>query len=535
MLLDKKSIAINGGKPAPAVPKDYFGADQLRGFYRENLVCRREALEVLRLELPYAPGETETSIKRIAHGLSSSAGVFGFEEVARAALLAETTSNGLMQVYLDDLIRAIDKSIDTEDTNKAKILLIEPDADHASLLELSLGESDREILVAATAAQAEDILQRESVALIILELDLPDTDGRNLLMRLRARSRTAATPVLVLSAWSSPQIQTECLALGANAFYEEPYDPATLSSSVSVWLQRSISVDSKDALTGLPDRVALAEIYERLRSFYNFARDPLCVAVLDFDHFATLNDIYGFTTGDQVLRRAAELIRKMLRPSDFLARWEGQRFVLLLSSTSLQAASEVLDGALQAVRHETFQGADEQAFRASFSAGVSEITSNRSTLERAVSETETILKEAKQSGRGRVFTPHTERTPVKEKVLLVEDDEVISKLLMYRLEREGIDVVHYDNGARAFAEAHEHEPDLVLLDVRLPGMDGFELLSRLRRIPSYAKVPIMMLTAMGSEYDMVRGFEIGADDYVLKPFSPLELVARLRRLLKRTA
>jgi two-component system OmpR family response regulator/two-component system alkaline phosphatase synthesis response regulator PhoP len=76
-------------------------------------------------------------------------------------------------------------------------------------------------------------------------------------------------------------------------------------------------------------------------------------------------------------------------------------------------------------------------------------------------------------------------------------------------------------------------PTLVLLDVKMPGMDGFEVLERLRKTPSYVDVPIVMLTSMGSEADVVRGFRLGADDYMLKPFSPTELVARLRRLLRR--
>jgi DNA-binding response OmpR family regulator len=74
---------------------------------------------------------------------------------------------------------------------------------------------------------------------------------------------------------------------------------------------------------------------------------------------------------------------------------------------------------------------------------------------------------------------------------------------------------------------------MVILDVKMPGMDGFEVLERLRRTPAFSAVPIIMLTSMGSEADVVRGFQLGADDYVLKPFSPVELSARVWRLLRR--
>ena len=76
-------------------------------------------------------------------------------------------------------------------------------------------------------------------------------------------------------------------------------------------------------------------------------------------------------------------------------------------------------------------------------------------------------------------------------------------------------------------------PDLLILDVKLPGMDGFEVLGRLRRSTLFEQLPIVMLTSMGREADVVRGFQLGADDYVLKPFSPIELSARLWRLLRR--
>ena len=95
------------------------------------------------------------------------------------------------------------------------------------------------------------------------------------------------------------------------------------------------------------------------------------------------------------------------------------------------------------------------------------------------------------------------------------------------------DAVHYDSGSAAFEAALAEIPDLVILDVKMPGMDGFEVLERLRRTPAYRTVPIIMLTSMGSEADVVRGFRLGADDYILKPFSPTELSARVRRLLRR--
>lgn len=117
------------------------------------------------------------------------------------------------------------------------------------------------------------------------------------------------------------------------------------------------------------------------------------------------------------------------------------------------------------------------------------------------------------------------------KVLIVEDEENILEALRYNLEREGYAVDAAADGERALAAARESSPDVVILDVMLPRLDGFEVCRILRR---ESDVPILMLTARGEEIDRVVGLELGADDYVAKPFSMRELMARVRSLLRRS-
>jgi DNA-binding response OmpR family regulator len=117
------------------------------------------------------------------------------------------------------------------------------------------------------------------------------------------------------------------------------------------------------------------------------------------------------------------------------------------------------------------------------------------------------------------------------RVLLAEDDPLTAALVHHRLARDGFEVHGFDDGLEAFAAVREGRHDLIILDVKLPGMDGFELLERIRALPDTGSIPVVMLTAMGREEDIVRGLRLGAHDYVLKPFSPVELSARVRRLL----
>src|SRR5919199_829341 len=121
----------------------------------------------------------------------------------------------------------------------------------------------------------------------------------------------------------------------------------------------------------------------------------------------------------------------------------------------------------------------------------------------------------------------------RPRMLLVEDDPAISELLRFHFGREEFDVAHTPDGEEALLLALETPPDIVLLDWMVEGLSGIEVCRRLRRSPGTANVPIIMLTARGEEEDRVRGLETGADDYVTKPFSPRELVARVAAVLRR--
>ena len=122
---------------------------------------------------------------------------------------------------------------------------------------------------------------------------------------------------------------------------------------------------------------------------------------------------------------------------------------------------------------------------------------------------------------------------IKGRILLVEDDRPLVELLTYHFEREEFEVRSTPDGEDALLMAREQAPDLVVLDWMLEGVSGIEVCRRLRRIPETANVPIIMLTARGEEADRIRGLETGADDYVTKPFSPRELVARVVAVLRR--
>ncbi len=133
--------------------------------------------------------------------------------------------------------------------------------------------------------------------------------------------------------------------------------------------------------------------------------------------------------------------------------------------------------------------------------------------------TQTLIREGK-----------SDRAP---RILVVEDEIPLATLLVYNLEAEGYQVEHVDNGDEAELRIAESPPDLVILDWMLPGVSGLEICRRIRARDAARDMPVIMLTARGEESERVRGLSVGADDYVVKPFSTPELMARVRALLRR--
>ncbi len=123
----------------------------------------------------------------------------------------------------------------------------------------------------------------------------------------------------------------------------------------------------------------------------------------------------------------------------------------------------------------------------------------------------------------------------KETILIVDDEEDILELVKFHLSREGYEVLCAETGEIAWRQVRENNIDLLILDLMLPGIDGLELTRRLKNDPKTSLIPIIMLSAKGEEADIVTGLELGADDYVTKPFSPRVLLARVRTVIRRQA
>ncbi len=502
-----------------------------REWFLEGLSAHRLALTRARRAL--AEGEPGASgvILHLARELEAEGRAFGAPELARSAADLLTAGSDAALPLLDRLVEAVQRRLEHRGPGAGTVLLIaDPGAARATLAE-ALVPVCREILCAQTWDEVAGLLALHEVGLAVLDLELGCDDGRDVLARLGRGSRDGAMPVVVLAP-PGDTARLEAYALGADQVIGRPPDLPSLAAAVTARLRGAGEVVRRarvDTLTGLPNRAALREAFDRWQLQRVRAGGMLSLALLDLDHLKAVNDTRGHAVGDEVIRGVAATVRSALRASDFVARWGGEEFVAAFPGTSPEDAASALEQALHALRAITFGPAPP--FHVTFSAGVAAVHP-AADLDRAMRAADGILYRAKAAGRNLVLTERRGALP-PPRVLVVEDDPVTAAYVKGILSAEGLEVVQAEDGARACAAAADLDVALVVLDVMLPHATGFDVLQALRRSAGGARVPILMLTAMRNPYDVARGFDLGADDYMFKPFEPLELRARIRHLLRR--
>ncbi len=523
--------------------------EDLKAYYRGSLKNRVETLEAVRLALGKDDGEAGESIRRIARSLQGTGATYGFPEISRAAEALMAAPHEALSVATEALIETMRQVAEASPEDVATILIVEGDDPRmVELLEPKLDGPNRRIVTAGSSAEADKILAGSHVDLILLGLVLPDDDGRNLLARLRGNPKYTATPIIVVSAREGTQPKAECYALGADEYFEQPVDFVALSATVATKLLRAgeISREARlDPLTGLLNRAGFRIAFERAQALAQRAGYPLSLALADLDGLKRINDTHGHAVGDEVLRRVADILTSGLRRSDRVARWGGDEFVILFPDGNPRGATRALEKILQVIGEESFGFGGEDPGRGEnldhsssrlkvgFSAGVTGVGKG-ARLDDVVARADQLLYRAKAAGGRRALTSRQQPCVPKKQILLADADTKTAHLIEKQLAAVGLVVVWRTEGRAAFETALDRDIDLAILDVTMPGMGGFEILERLRNTAAHAETPIILLTAEDSEEEVLKAFDLGADDYVVKPFSPLELRARACRLLKTT-
>lgn len=513
--------------------------DDLHREYRQNLRLRLQALESLEASCLKGDPGARGEMRSAAHKIAGSAGTYGLAELSAAAKALEDASAAEYETRLVLFLQVLRVNARSEPSARGKnILVIEDDPDIHRFLKAKLSSTLAQVWVASTGQSAMNAAENNALDLIFLDLNLPDVDGRVLIRKLRSLPNALRAPIYVVSAIRSPEVRAECLSAGAAGYVQKPFNPEQILEIVNASRGTAEPPVSNDPETGLPDKAGLARRFMALRD----VPEPFSVAFLLVKNLESIADSYGKDMKAQLLKHIAARSSEFLKKDDAFGRLAENAFVALLPSSGAADARARLETLAKDVSGTRFEVEGKAPFHVRLLLGACAVDKTMS-FEDAIMEAESQLLLAADRLPDPVAgtdpasagpsTPAAASAPRRAiRILLADDDEMIVSFVRHRLSREGFEILAAADGTQALEIARAQSADLVILDIQMPGMNGIEVLAQLRKLPGYAKTPVMMLSSLGGERDISRAFESGANDYLVKPFSPVEMQARIRRLIQ---
>jgi len=427
---------------------------------------------------------------------------------------------------------------------KNRILIV--DDDTSALIELaSILQPDYKIYTVKDGDAALEKAAESVPDLILLDVVMPDMDGFEVLEKLQQNDITRDIPVIFITGTTGKDSEIKGLMAGAVDYVHKPLNETLVKLRVRHQLQllnqfrRIEHLSMIDQLTALPNRrsfeMRINEEWDRATR----EQTSISLMMADVDHFKKYNDSYGHQQGDVALKAVADLLSKSLkRPADFAARWGGEEFIVLLPNTDSEGAYELAENIRTFAEEMEIPAADGSITKITVSIGVNTRTQGQiTTPEKFLSWTDTALYAAKNRGRNRVCTfeaPLEEENNVKEvrkkNIFIIDDNEtnleaaedVLSK--HYR-------VIALTSAEKMFEALRKFTPDLILLDIEMPGMNGFDAMQKLKGNDMHADIPVIFLTGLADASNEAYGIELGAVDFIMKPFTEPVLLNRIKKHL----
>lgn len=447
------------------------------------------------------------TLTRIAHALRGSGATYGFPIITeRAGALEDALRRGEDSVSgpITDLIHAIRGILTQTAGDKQRVLVAVGDPVVSGVLQVALQRANRHVIAVDTVAAAREAVRERPAAAAVIDLVLPDADGRVLLDDPRLRQ----VPSVVIAGGVSEGLRAELVARGAAAVFAKPVDPVSVASAVATLLSRAGAETSQvHSATGLPNHIAL--------------RDALTLANSSFHPSRAFSVVHILPPTDADLHQWASAVAEAAPSNTLVAHIDANELAAVIYEDARTAEAITLS-AIERV-------CDAQGCQELAAVGIAE--GGGSSVADLLVSASRMAQHARSVGEPSAIAART--VTAAGRVLLVEDDPATAAMVVRLLSEDGLEVTRASQGDEARSILLSQDFDLMLLDVYVPGVDGFELLETARSSTRHHGTPAVMLTAVGDERQVARAFELGADDYVVKPFRRIELKARVRRLLRK--
>lgn len=311
-------------------------------------------------------------------------------------------------VDIADLVTWIDRLTSQQEHNAYHVLIVDDDKAMAAFHSKILSDAGMVTKVVSDPMQALESLYDFSPELMLMDMHMPACSGMELAGVIRQQAAYIGIPIVFLSSETDLNVQMQAMREGGDDFLTKPIDPGHLVASVSARAERYRSLRSRmarDSLTGLLNHGKILEQldFELSRAMRN--RTPLSFAMLDLDHFKSVNDTYGHPAGDGVLKSVSRLLKERLRKTDFIGRYGGEEFAVIMPDTSGVDAVSVLDEVRKAFSR-IVQRANKNDFNCTFSCGIAEYDPKGPPLQNITQKADATLYLAKKEGRDRVELSH---------------------------------------------------------------------------------------------------------------------------------
>jgi diguanylate cyclase (GGDEF)-like protein len=505
---------------------------------------------------------------RFLHSISGTATTIGFNQAGEMAksLMSQLNENEerewtkeelqgflfpLISIFYYEEYSSIDQIFERKEDleDKKLILLIDDDTALLMFLKDKLEKNDWVVIAIADPDRAINSYYDLNPDCVIIDIHMKDHNGLDVLLKLKDNMKQYFIPTIMISIDNTKESWIKCYQLGADDFIQKPLELDEYIVRINRQLERKQAIDNLiliDELTRVYNRKFLKQTYDRLVSNLQRKYESFSIALLDLDHFKLVNDTYGHVVGDKVLATFADVVKNGLRLNDIIIRYGGEEFILLFPETNAQEAKIVLDRILSEFSSIPFSGLDgESEFYCTFSGGVHEINSVDLDMKQNIEIADSALYEAKNEGRSLIKVVPVDKIRYHKKIVhvgIIDDDPIIRTMLENLISKskftEGftLDIKSFKDGMEFFeSDWHfkNNEPYLIILDGMMPRMDGLEVLQKLRELRYQERFTVIMLTSRKSEQDISTALQLGADDYITKPFKLLELETRLGHLIKR--